>query len=255
VGLVRHRIGSCIADSGGIGVTKGNLGRLIKLLLAATVVVLAVVFLKPQLEAAVEWVRGLGAWGPLALGVIYAASCVLFVPGFILTVAAGGLFGVVTGSITVSIASTIGATLAMLVGRYLARGWVSGLVAGNERFAAVDRAVAREGLKIVLLTRLSPVFPFNLLNFSYGLTGVSVKDYLLGSWVGMMPGTVMYVYIGAVFGEVAASAERERTAAEWALYVAGLMATVIVTIFVTRIARRALAEAAPDVAESGSTAA
>lgn len=206
------------------------------------------------LQQGVDWARGLGPLGPVALGGLYVLACVLFVPGTILTLAAGGLFGVLVGSITVSIASTLGATAAMLVGRTLARRWVAGLVADHPRFAAVDAAVAHQGFKVVLLTRLSPVFPFNLLNFAYGLTRVSVRDFALASWIGMAPATVMYVWIGAALGEVAGATERERSTAEWVLYGVGLLATVIATVFVTRLARRALAQVAPTAPGAGAGA-
>jgi uncharacterized membrane protein YdjX (TVP38/TMEM64 family) len=144
------------------------------------------------------------------------------------------------GSIYVSIGSTLGATSAFLVGRYLARDAIARKIEGNERFAAIDRAEANEGWKIVGLTRLSPDFPCTLLNYAFGLTRVKFSHYVLASWIGMMPGTVMYVYIGSQ--AKAASGERTRTTGEWALYGVGLLATVVVTIFVTRVAKRALAK-------------
>ena len=121
-------------------------------------------------------------------------------------------------------------------------GWVAAKVSGNERFTAIDDAVGREGWKIVGLTRLSPIFPFNLLNYAYGLTNVSLRHYFLASWIGMFPGTVMYVYIGSLAVSLATlgEAERSRTTAEWILYAVGLLATVVATVFVTRLARRAL---------------
>ena len=150
------------------------------------------------------------------------------------------MFGVVRGSVLVSLASTLGATCAFLLGRYLARNWVAKKIEGRASFAAVDRAVANEGWKIVLLTRLSPVFPFTLLNYAFGLTRVSLRDYVLASWIGMMPGTVMYVYLGSLAR--AGVANHERTPTEWALYGVGLIATVAVAVVATRIARRALAK-------------
>ena len=151
------------------------------------------------------------------------------------------LFGVIKGSIIVSIAATLGATCAFLVGRHIARDWVSKKIQSNPKFQAIDEAVAREGWKIVGLTRLSPVFPFNLLNYAYGLTRVSLRDYFFASWIGMMPATVMYVYIGSLAGEIAKIGEgRSRTLAEWALYIVGLIATAAVTVYITRIARAAL---------------
>jgi SNARE associated Golgi protein len=121
-------------------------------------------------------------------------------------------------------------------------------IAGNPKFRAIDEAVGREGFKIVLLTRLSPVFPFNLLNYAYGVTGVSLKDYVLAS-VGMIPGTMMYVYIGSLAGSLATlgtGPQPTNPGVQWAIRIIGFIATVAVTVYVTRVARKALAEAVPD---------
>ncbi len=194
------------------------------------------------LKQSLIWVAQLGPLGPVIFVGIYVLACVFFVPGSILTLGAGVLFGVVRGSLLVSLASTLGATAAFLVGRYLARDWVARKIEGNEKFKAIDTAVAEEGWKIVGLTRLSPVFPFNLLNYAFGLTRVRLKDYCFASWIGMMPGTIMYVYIGSLAGDLATlgTMRRVKTPGEWILYAAGLVATIVVTIFVTRLARRAL---------------
>jgi uncharacterized membrane protein YdjX (TVP38/TMEM64 family) len=193
---------------------------------------------------ALGWVSGLGAWGVLLYILIYILACVLLLPGSILTLGAGVLFGVVKGSMVVSVAATSGATCAFLVGRYLARGWVAEKIARYPRFQAIDEAVGREGWKIVGLTRLSPVFPFNLLNYAYGLTRVSLRDYFWASWIGMLPGTVLYVYLGALAGDLAllGTQERARSQVEWLFYLVGLAATVVVTVYVTRLARSALAK-------------
>ncbi len=193
-------------------------------------------------QVALAWISDLGPWGPVFFIVLYILATVLFLPGLIPTMAAGLLFGVLQGTLLVSISSISGATLAFLIGRYLARDWVAGKIQGNSKFEAIDVAVAQEGWKIVGLTRLSPVFPFNLLNYTFGLTQVSLKDYFLASWIGMLPGTLMYVYIGSLAGDLATlgSGERSRTPAEWALYGVGLMATVVLTLYITRIAQRAL---------------
>ena len=197
------------------------------------------------LRNALAWIDGLGAIGAIAFMVIYVVATVAFLPGSILTLGAGVVFGVIQGSIYVFIGATIGATLAFLVGRYLARGWVAGKIADNNKFRAIDEAVGREGLKIVLLTRLSPVFPFNLLNYAFGVTGVSLKDYVVGS-VGMIPGTIMYVYIGSLAGNLAMIGSGEQPTdpvVQWAIRIIGFIATVAVTLYVTRIARQALQEA------------
>src|ERR1700724_4474415 len=141
-----------------------------------------------------EWISSLGAVAPIVFIAAYIAACVLFIPGSIMTIGAGILFGVVRGAIYVSIGATLGATAAFLIGRYFARDWVATKLAGNSTFNEIDAAVGREGWRIVGLTRLSPVFPFNLLNYAYGLTRVSLRDYVLASSLGMLPGAVMYKY-------------------------------------------------------------
>jgi uncharacterized membrane protein YdjX (TVP38/TMEM64 family) len=227
--------------------------RLIVFLVVAAALVTAGILLdvNTYLRQLLDWVRDQGFVGVLVFGAVYIGATVLFVPGSILTLGAGFVYGVVWGSIYISIASTLGATAAFLVGRYLTRDWVASRVEGNERFAAIDRAVGDEGWKIVGLTRLSPIFPFNMLNYAYGLTRVSLRDYFFASWIGMFPGTVMYVYIGSLAGSLATvgAEQRARTTGEWILYGIGLVATVVVTLFVTRLARRALSRKI-DVASS-----
>ncbi|MEG3988791.1 TVP38/TMEM64 family protein [Microcoleus sp. S28C3] len=193
---------------------------------------------------ALESIASLGPWGPAAFILIYIVATVLFIPGSLLTLGSGVLFGVVGGSVCVSIGSVLGATCAFLTGRYLTRDWVSKQIEGNQKFKAIDAAVASEGWKIVLLTRLSPIFPFNLLNYAFGVTQVSLKDYFFASWIGMIPGTVMYVYIGSLAGSLAAlgSQGRSRTSAEWTLYGIGLLATIALTVYATRFAKKALEE-------------
>jgi uncharacterized membrane protein YdjX (TVP38/TMEM64 family) len=171
---------------------------------------------------------------------LYVVATVLFVPGSVLTLGAGAVFGVALGSVCVSISATLGATAAFLVGRYLARDTIARKIEKHEKFATIDRAVADEGWKIVLLTRLSPVFPFTLLNYAFGLTRVKLSHYVLASWLGMIPGTVMYVYLGSLIN--VGAGHRQRTTGEWILYGVGLLATVTVTVFVTRLAKRALAK-------------
>ncbi len=189
-----------------------------------------------------NWVDNLGFWGPIAFIIIYNLATILFIPGSLLTLGAGVIFGVLWGSIYVSIGSVIGATFAFLIGRYLARDWVAKKLESYEQFKAIDQAVGEEGWKIVGLTRLSPIFPFNLLNYAFGLTNVSLKDYFLASWIGMLPGTILYVYVGSLVGSLAqlGMGERSRTPVEWLLYGIGLIATVIVTIYITKIAQNAL---------------
>ncbi|AGF52963.1 slr0305 [Synechocystis sp. PCC 6803] len=194
---------------------------------------------------ALQWIDGLGTWAAIAFMLLYTVATVVFLPGSILTLGAGVVFGVILGSIYVFIGATLGATAAFLVGRYLARGWVAKKIAGNQKFKAIDEAVGKEGLKIVILTRLSPVFPFNLLNYAYGITNVSLKDYVIGS-LGMIPGTIMYVYIGSLAGSLATlgtATNQANPTLQWTIRIVGFIATVAVTIYVTKIARKALNEA------------
>ena len=202
---------------------------------------------KSTIAAMLEWTQGLGYWGYLVLIVAYIAATVLFVPGTLLTLAAGFLFGVVRGSITVSVASTTGAAAAFLVGRYLARRRIEQKVAGSPEFSVIDEAVGRQGFKIVLLTRLSPIFPFNLLNYAFGLTRVRFGSYVLASWIGMIPGTVLYVYLGSTAKDLAQlfAGDIEGGTGQQAIKIVGLIATVAIAVFVARIAGQALKQAVP----------
>lgn len=192
------------------------------------------------MNSILEWIDQFGIWGPVLFVLLYALAAVLFIPGSALTLGAGALFGVVQGSILVSLGSTLGASLSFLVGRYLARDWVAKKVENYQKFKAVDEAVGREGWRIVGLTRLSPIFPFTFLNYAYGLTQVKFTHYVLASWIGMMPGTVLYVYLGSLT-RLGVEAEGAGTA-QIILKIVGLLATVAVTIYITKIARKALQE-------------
>ncbi|MBI1374371.1 MAG: hypothetical protein GC159_16765 [Phycisphaera sp.] len=148
------------------------------------------------LTSARGWIESLGPWGPIAFIAIYVIACVAMVPGTVLTAAAGGLFGGLWGTVYVSIGSTLGATLCFVISRYFARDSIHQWLSGNERFARLDRLTESHGGWIVAITRLVPVFPFNLLNYGFGLTRVRLWHYVLLSWLCMLPGTVMYV-VGA----------------------------------------------------------
>lgn len=196
-----------------------------------------------------QWVEELGAIGMVVFIAVYILATVLFLPGAILTLGAGFAFGVGWGFLAVSIGSTIGAACAFLIGRYLARDKIRAKADDYPKFSAIDKAVGKEGWKIVLLLRLSPLVPFNLQNYLYGLTAIKFWPYLLASWIGMMPGTFLYVYLGAAgrAGIEAAAGEAGRTPMEIGMFVVGLIATVAVTIYVTYIARKAISKAEPEV--------
>ncbi len=215
------------------------------LLVTGIVAGLTLLPVKGYLAQFLEQIESVGPWGPVLLAGAYAVACVLFVPGSILTLGAGFLFGVVYGTIAVSVGSVLGATAAFLVGRTLLRGWIEGRIASYPRFQAIDRAVGEQGFKIVLLTRLSPIFPFNLLNYAFGLTNVRLWQYVLASWIGMLPGTVMYVYVGSALkslADVAAGSSAGGTP-QTVFFVVGLVMTIVATVVITRVAKRALNEA------------
>jgi len=223
------------------------LPRGLKIAVALALLILAgiaaIVFdLKGWLRSALAWIDSLGPWAPPVFVLLYIIATVLFVPAWILTVGGGALFGVLLGSLYVSIGSTIGATCAFVLGRSLARDVLAKRLNQNPKLKALDDALAREGWKIVGLVRLSPVFPYNLMNYAFGLTRVSLRHYFFASWIGMLPGTVMYVYFGSLAKNLAelGTGNAERTPAQWTLYGLGLVATITVTIYLTRLARAAL---------------
>ncbi len=198
-----------------------------------------------------DWVSRQGVWGGVAFVAAYAIATVAFIPGSVLTLAAGVIFGVVQGTVYVFLGAVLGSTAAFLIARHVARPLVERRLKGTPRFARLDRAVAANGRRIVLLLRLSPVLPYNLLNYALGLTNVRLTDYVLGS-VAMLPGTLLYVYSGSLIGDVAAvagGADVERNAAYWIFLVAGLVATLAVTVIITRVARRALNEDEVSIAD------
>ena len=190
------------------------------------------------------WVDGLGVWGPIVFVLGYAVATVAFIPGSLLTVAGGAIFGLAEGTALVFVGACLGATGAFIASRYFFRGAIEKRVAAEPRFAAIDRAVGREGFKIVLLLRLTPIVPFVLLNYALGLTRVKLGHYA-GAFIGMLPATLLYVYYGKVVGDLAEIAAGVGDERGWGTHVVtgvGLVATVAVIVLVTRIARRALKE-------------
>lgn len=196
------------------------------------------------LEGFAAYVKDLGVWAPAVFIVGYALAVVALLPGSILTLAGGAIFGLVWGTAYVFIAAVAGSIGGFAVSRYIARSAVEKRIANDPRFAAVDSAVADHGFKIVFLLRMSPVFPFSFLNYALGLTRVSLRDYALASF-GMLPATLLYVYYGKVIGDVAALANGTPEGGNEKLWISalGLVATIAVTTIVTRIAKRALDEA------------
>ena len=189
-----------------------------------------------------DHVAGLGVWGPLAFGLVYATAVVLLAPASPFTAAAGAIFGPVVGAITAWVASNLGATASFFLARGLARDAIARRLRGDRRFEAIDRAVAVDGWKIVALLRLSPAVPFGLQNYAFGLTGISYRAYAPTTALAMLPGTMLYSYLGHVgrVGLGTAGTSRSRTPGEWAMLAVGLVATVAATALVGWLARRSL---------------
>jgi uncharacterized membrane protein YdjX (TVP38/TMEM64 family) len=188
-----------------------------------------------------QWMQGRGWEGMLGLVLVYAAACILFLPGSLLTLGAGAVYGLWTGMALISAGSLLGSTLSFLAGRYLFRRPLQKRLAKNEKFQKIDEAVSREGGKIVFLSRLSPIFPFSLLNYGLGLTRISLGRFMAASWLGTLPLIAVYVYGGMVAGSLAAlGTGRGKPPGLWALQIGGLVATVALCVFVTRLAGKAL---------------
>lgn len=211
-------------------------------LLVALLVLGYVLDAPTHLRRGLEWVDGLGLWAPVVFVGMYVLVCVLIIPGSILTLGAGAVFGVLRGTLYTIVGATLGATVAFLFGRTLLRDWVKRRVEASPRLKAVDDAVEREGGKLVFLLRLSPLIPFSLSNYVYGLTKIRLLHYVIASAVGMLPGILLYAYIGSLVRRLAelGAGGGPTSPEEWALYVVGLIATVVATWRVTVVARQAL---------------
>ncbi len=203
---------------------------LLGLALVAMLVAANVFGLGARLENLRTWILELGGWGPVVFIALYAVAVVAAVPASVLTIAAGAMFGSVLGVVSVSVASTLGAALAFAVARWFARDSVARWLGKNERFSALDRMTAEHGAIVVAITRLVPIFPFTLLNYGFGLTGVRFRTYVLWSWLCMLPGTILYVV-----GADAVTSGLAEGRVPWLL----VAVVVVVAIGLTMIVRRA----------------
>jgi uncharacterized membrane protein YdjX (TVP38/TMEM64 family) len=225
---------------------KNAIARLVALATILIALFLAMRFLpvREWLTSFNNWVGQMGVAGIFVFIIVYAVATVLLAPGSVLTIGAGFAFGLWKGFVAVSAGATLGASLAFLIARFIARDKIEAVARRNEKFQKIDNAIGKEGAKLIFLLRLSPVIPFNLSNYFYGLTAVKLWPYVLASWIGMMPGTFLYVYIGTASKlavSAAAGGEQMKHGWQyWTLISFGLAATVIATIWVTKIARDAL---------------
>ena len=173
---------------------------------------------------------------------LYILATVLLLPGSVLTIGGGWLFGFMEGLVIVSLSSTLAASCSFLIGRYLARAWVEGKISEDDRYRSLDRAIGERGFFVVLLTRLSPLFPYNLLNYAWGISSVRLSRYVLASWMGMIPGTLLYVYLGAAASDISqlfSGSAGEAFGQEW-LFIVGLAATAVLVILIARLATKNL---------------
>ena len=189
-----------------------------------------------DLPTIIEQTSTSGIKGYLGFILIYIVSTIMMLPGSPLTFTAGALFGFWKGLVIVSIGSTIGAGCAFLVSRYLARNFVKRKFLNNERFKSIDSGINEEGFKIVILARLSPVIPFFLLNYALGITKIHFSHFLTASWIGMIPGTMVYVLMGSMGSAMISG---KKSLLEWVLLGTGIIATIFVTLLISRIIRKA----------------
>jgi uncharacterized membrane protein YdjX (TVP38/TMEM64 family) len=225
--------------------SKNAICRLIALIAIPIALFLVMKFLPVQ-----EWLRSFNSWvvqmgvaGIFVFIIVYAVATLLLAPGSVLTIGAGFVFGLWKGFLAVSVGATLGASLGFLIARFIARDKVEAIARQNAKFRRIDSAIGKQGAKLIFLLRLSPVIPFNLSNYFYGLTGVKFWAYVFASWIGMIPGTFLYVYIGTA-GKGAVMVGRDEAIQYgwqyWILLSVGLAATIVVTIWITKIARDAL---------------
>ncbi len=186
---------------------------------------------------------GQGVVGMALFALAGGVSVVFFFPGSVLMTAAGAAFGLTRGFLTAQAGATLGAGLAFLVSRYLARRRVERWVSSKPAFAAVDEAIGSEGWKIVLLTRCCPLFPYIFQNYAFGLTRVSFGHYALGSFLGLVPTTLAFAYLGSLGRSGGEAASGNASIFELVLRGLGLLATIAVGVYLTRLSRRALAKA------------
>uniref|UniRef100_A0A5B6Z8U7 VTT domain-containing protein n=1 Tax=Davidia involucrata TaxID=16924 RepID=A0A5B6Z8U7_DAVIN len=199
------------------------------------------------------WVKqDLGPWGPLVLAVAYIPLTILAVPASVLTLGGGYLFGLPVGFVADSVGATIGATAAFLFGKTIGRSYVISKLKNYPKFQAVAIAIQRSGFKIVLLLRLAPLLPFNMLNYLLSVTPVHLGEYILASWVGMMPITFALVYVGTTLKDLSDVTHgwNEVSTTRWVFMVSGFLISVIIMVYVTKVAKEALDEALAENAET-----
>ncbi len=214
------------------------------LLVAAIIASLVFLPVQTGYSALLHSIRDWGVWGAICLGMLYIPACLLFLPSSLLTLGAGLVYGIAWGTVICSLGLTLGSTTSFLVSRTLARGWMEHKIGRHPKFVAIDEMVRRQGFKIVLLIRLSPL-PIDLTNYALGLTRIPLGQYVLATWLGKLPGGLVCVYVGSAAKDVSelVAGRLQIGVAEQVLYGIGLVATIVAVVFLTQMARRALRDA------------
>jgi uncharacterized membrane protein YdjX (TVP38/TMEM64 family) len=214
-------------------------------LLAAIVAGLIFLPVQQRVERFLEWIESLGSWGFVLFVVFYVIVCLLFLPGSVLTLAGGFMFGIVKGIAAASFGATLGAAVAFAISRLIGRQWLEQRLTIHPRFLAIDRAIGSQGFKIVLLTRLCSLFPYDLMSYAFGLTKVSPGRYVLATWLGRLPEIVVWSYLGSNAKSLAdlAAGKIQSGIGKQILLWLGLAAMAAVAVIAMEIARRVLREA------------
>jgi uncharacterized membrane protein YdjX (TVP38/TMEM64 family) len=198
------------------------------------------------MEQAVAWIEHTGPIGWVWFVILYTISCVLFLPGSILSFGAGAVYGFAGGTLLVSIASVGGALTNFLTTRYLLRGWMELRLARSRKFQALNHVATRDAWRLIILTRISPILPHSLVSCALGLSHVPFWRYIVASWIGFLPISAAYAFAGAVFGSAAKGGIHQGPTA-WMIYATEILITILVTIWITRAAHKALKSVAPEV--------
>jgi uncharacterized membrane protein YdjX (TVP38/TMEM64 family) len=215
------------------------------LLLAAIVAGLIFLPLQQYIKWTLEWIQSLGTWGLVLFVAFYVIVCLLFLPGSALTLAGGFMFGMAKGIAAASLGATLGAAAAFLVSRAIGRPWLERRLMTHPRIFAVDRAISSQGFKIVFLTRLCTLFPYDLMSYVFGLSEVPFGSYVLATWLGRLPEIVLWAYLGSNaknLSDLVAGKIQTGIGVQILLWL-GLAAMLAVVIIVVQVARGALDQA------------
>ncbi len=200
----------------------------------------------------IDWIAQTGSTGWIWFIVLYALSCVLFLPGSVLSFGAGAVYGFWGGTMLVSLASVAGALANFLTTRYLLRGWMERRFASSKKFHALNHVATKDAWRMIILTRISPILPHSLVSCAFGLSRVRFWRFIAASWIGFFPISAAYSYGGSVIGKAAKGGLHQGPWA-WLIYTLELAVTIAVTVWITKAGQKALRSVAPEVVENGST--